>query len=307
MPETLFECSEEFLIYLGSVRGLSENTLLSYRQDLAHFCEFFGNDKSAEGLTLEDLRLFVGYLSRRKYSVASINRIISAVRGLFAYLKKFGYISKNVSYELKCLRQPKTLPRFMSQVEIDNVCRQPEKKELLWASRDKAIFEMMYSSGCRVSELASLKFQDFTSDFRSAIVTGKGKKDRRVYFEQDARNSFMLYLKERKARFPQAEKGCAGEVSRIFLSQKGTALSAHGIWYIVSRYTGIEGTGSHVSPHAFRHTFATGMLNSGADIRIVQELLGHSNISTTQRYTHVTLERLKKVYSQAFPHSGKKD
>ena len=179
MPETLFECSEEFLVYLGSVRGLSENTVLSYQQDLAHFCEFFGNEKLPEELTLEDLRLFVGELSRKKYSVASINRIISAVRGLFAYLKKFGYISKNVSYELKCLRQSKTLPRFMSQTEIDNVCRQPEKKELLWASRDKAIFEMMYSSGCRVSELASLKFQDFTSDFRSAVVTGKGKKDRR--------------------------------------------------------------------------------------------------------------------------------
>ena len=166
---------------------------------------------------------------------------------------------------------------------------------------------MLFRSGCRVSELASLKFQDFTSDFRSAVVTGKGKKDRRVYFEQDARNALMLYLKERSARFPQAEKGCVGEVSRIFLSQKGTALSAHGIWYIVSRYTGIEGTGSHVSPHAFRHTFATGMLNSGADIRIVQELLGQSSRSTTPSYTHVTLGRLQEDYSQGVPHSGKKD
>ncbi len=307
MLENIHECSAEFLIYLESVRGLSVNTVSSYRQDLNLFCGFFGNDRIAEELSLEDLRLFVGDLSRRKYSVASINRIISSVRGLFAYLKKFGYISKNVSYELKSLRQPKILPRFMSQTEIDAVCSQPEKKELLWASRDKAIFEMMYSSGCRVSEMASLEFQDFTSDFRSAVVTGKGKKDRRVYFGQDARDALSAYLKERNERFPQAGHRCACEVRKVFLSQKGTALSAHGIWYIVSRYTGIEGTGSHVSPHAFRHTFATGMLNSGADIRIVQELLGHSSISTTQRYTHVTLERLKKVYSQAFPHSGKKD
>ncbi|MGN0730135.1 tyrosine-type recombinase/integrase [Treponema sp.] len=307
MNKTVAECSREFLVYLESVRGLSENTVLSYRQDLEHFCSFLGAEKNPEDITIENLRLFVGALSQKNYSPASINRIISAVRGLFAYLKEFGYISRNVSYELKSLRQPKTVPRFMSQTEIDRLCSEPQKNSLLWASRDKAIFEMLYSSGCRVSELVSLKFSDFTSGYESAVVTGKGRKDRRVYFEKDARQALLLYLNERNQRFPQAAKGAGAEVRNIFLSQKGTALTAHGLWYILSRYTGIEGTCSHISPHAFRHTFATGMLNSGADIRIVQELLGHSSISTTQRYTHVTLERLKKVYSQAFPHSGKKD
>ncbi len=226
---------------------------------------------------------------------------------MFAYLKKFDYILNNVSFDLKTIRAPKVLPKFLSQAEIDVMCTQPEKKELLWASRDKAIFELLYSSGCRVSELASLEFNDFTSDFSSAIVTGKGKKDRRVYFEDDARKALLLYLQDRKIKFPQAEKNGATPVNRIFINQKGTALSTTGIWYIVSRYSGIEGTCKQISPHAFRHTFATAMLNSGADIRVVQELLGHASISTTQRYTHVTLERLKDVYNQAFPHSGKND
>ena len=155
--------------------------------------------------------------------------------------------------------------------------------------------------------MSSLKFSDFSSDFRSAVVTGKGKKDRRVYFEEDARNALALYLKERRERFPMHEKDGVFPIDNVFINQKGGVLSPHGIWYIVSRYSGIEGTNRQISPHAFRHTFATQMLNNGADIRMVQEMLGHASISTTQRYTHVTMERLKEVYKQAFPHSGKKD
>ncbi len=305
--ETLKEGCEEFLIYLETVRCLSINTVISYRQDLSNLENFLDKEKKISEIAIEDLRLCVGDLSRKKYSAASINRFIASVRGLFSYLKKFNYISHNVSLDLKTIRSPKTLPRFMSQSEIDSLCIQPEKKELLWASRDKAIFEMLYSSGCRVSELASLKFSDFSQDFKSAIITGKGGKDRRIYFEDEARAAFSLYLRERKTKFPEAEINGASEVKNVFINQKGKPLTSHGIWYIVSRYSGIEGTGKQVSPHAFRHTFATSMLNSGADIRIVQELLGHSSISTTQRYTHVTLERLKNIYSQAFPHSGKED
>lgn len=306
-PETISECSDEFLVYIGSVRTLSENTVSAYKEDLMRFAAFFPPDIHLEDLTLQDLRLCVGKMGREKYAAASINQFIAAVRGLFAYSKKFGYISKNITHELKNVRLPRRLPKFMSQSEVDDMCALPDEKNLLWASRDKAIFEMLYSSGCRVGELASLEFNDFTSDYKSAIVTGKGKKDRRVYFEDDARAAFKLYLAERKAKFPAAEKGGVREVSRVFLNQQGTALTTRGIRYIVERYSGAEGTGKQITPHAFRHTFATAMLNSGADIRSVQELLGHSSISTTQRYTHVTLDRLKKVYDQAFPHSGKED
>lgn len=307
MIDLLYDCCEEFLTYLSGVRGLSENTITGYRQDYVHLLEYLGKERRLEDVTLEDLRGTIGFLSQKKYSVTSINRFIAAVRGVFSYAKRFGYLKKNPSDELKTLRTPKHLPKFMTQAEVDKMCLQPESKPLLWESRDRALFEMLYSSGCRVSEMSSLKFSDFSSDFRSAVVTGKGKKDRRVYFEEDARNALALYLKERRERFPMHEKDGVFPIDNVFINQKGGVLSPHGIWYIVSRYSGIEGTNRQISPHAFRHTFATQMLNNGADIRMVQEMLGHASISTTQRYTHVTMERLKEVYKQAFPHSGKKD
>jgi integrase/recombinase XerC len=189
----------------------------------------------------------------------------------------------------------------MTQTEVDEICRMPDEKKILWPARDKAIFEVLYSSGCRVSEISSLKMQDISSDLKSAVVTGKGRKDRKVFFEEDARNALKKYFAERKEKFPQKE------FAFLFVNQNGRPLSSRGIAYILNRYSGAEGTNRHVSPHVFRHTFATSMLNDGADIRAVQELLGHSSISTTQRYTHVTLERLKKVYGESFPHSEKKD
>ena len=302
--KTLENCIEEFLVYISSVCRLSDNTVTGYAEDFIHLKNFLGNERLVSQVSLEDLRMCIGELSRNKYSITSINRFISALRGLFFYLKKFNIILKNPALELKTLRAPKHLPKFMTQTEVEQMCRIPTERELLWPMRDLAVFEMLYSSGCRVSELASLKFSDFTSDFSSAIVRGKGSKDRRVYFEKEARFALKRYLLERKQRFPQCEAGCPLYVENIFINQKGTMLTAHGIGFIVKTYSGVQGTNRPVSPHAFRHTFATTLLNNGADIRIVQELLGHSNISTTQRYTHVTTEHLIEVYKQAFPHSG---
>lgn len=302
-PQTVKACSEEYLVYISSVRNLSDNSVAAYRMDLAHLQEFLGADTVLSQVTLDDLKQCVGKLSRRKYSAASINRFIAAVRSLFAYCKKFHYIQNNVALELKTVRLPKRLPKYMTQGEVDAMCSIPEKLEILWPSRDKAIFEMFYSSGCRVGELQGLKFEDFASDYSSALVVGKGNKERRVFFAQDARNALAAYLSERDSRFPESRE----RVHNIFLNQHGTALTVHGIYMIVKRYSGVEGTNKSISPHAFRHTFATQMLSNGADIRMVQEMLGHSTISTTQRYTHVTTERLKEVYNQAFPHSGKED
>ena len=306
-PVSIQECCDEYLLYIKSVRGLSENTVSGYGEDFKHLMLILKPQMPIKDVTLEDLRGCIGSLSRRKYGIVSINRFIAAVRGLFAYCKKFGYIKSNVSLELKTLKAPKHLPRFMTGTEVDALCIEPEKEPLLWQSRDRALFEMLYSSGCRVGEIAHLRLKDFSSGFKSAVVTGKGKKDRRVFFAEDAVSSLLAYLAERKSRFPERESDGGNPVQEVFLNQRGNPLSEHGIWYIVSRYSGVEGTNKHVSPHAFRHTFATAMLAAGADIRAVQEMLGHSSISTTQRYTHVTTERLKEVYKQAFPHSGKQD
>ncbi len=299
---TVKESCEEFLVYLSTVRGMTDNTIAAYSEDYKKLCEFLGEDAEIDKVSLQNLRFCVGSLSAQKYSVASINRFIASVRALFAYSQKFGRLKINPALQIKSLKAPKHLPNFMTPTEVDALCEAPEKKELLWESRDKAIFEMLYSSGCRVAELASLKLGDFAGGGKSAVVKGKGKKDRIVYFEADALKALSEYLPERKALL--ARLGLPGQKA-LFVNRKGGPLTTRGIRWIVSRYSGAEGTNRHVSPHAFRHTFATAMISKGADVRVVQEMLGHASISTTQRYTHVTTQQLIDIYKQAHPHGDK--
>ena len=296
---TVKDSCEEFLVYLSSVRGMTDNTITAYSEDYKKLYEFLGEDREIDKVSLQDLRFCVGSLSAQKYSTASINRFIASARALFSYSLKFGRLQVNPALQLKSLKAPKHLPNFMTPSEVDALCEQPQKNELLWQSRDKAIFEMLYSSGCRVAELASLKLGDFSNGGKSAVVKGKGKKDRIVYFESDALKSLAEYLPERKALLARLK--LPGQKA-LFVNEKGGSLTARGIRWIVNRYSGVEGTKRHVSPHAFRHTFATAMLSKGADVRVVQEMLGHASISTTHRYTHVTTQQLIDIYKQAHPH-----
>lgn len=281
---------------------MTDNTITAYSEDYKKLAEFLGADTEIDKVSLQDLRFCVGSLSAQKFSVASINRFIASLRSLFAYSQKFGRLQVNPALQLKSLKMPKHLPTFMTGTEVDALCEQPQKNELLWASRDKAIFEALYSSGCRVAELVSLKIGDFSAGAKSAVVKGKGQKDRIVYFEEDARKALADYLPERKALLARLK--LPGQKA-LFVNEKGGALTTRGLRWILSRYSGTEGTKHPVSPHAFRHTFATAMLSGGADVRVVQEMLGHSSISTTQRYTHVTTQQLIDVYKRAHPHSGK--
>ena len=296
----LCELIDEFLIYISGVRDLSENTVLGYKNDLEHLKIFLTPELDISTVTKENLKLCIGQLSKNHSSNASINRFIAAVRSLFAYAYKFGYLKENPALELKTVKLPKKVPRFMTSAEVETLCNQPEKNELLWASRDHALFEMLYSSGCRVSEITELCLSDFLNGYDRAVVTGKGDKQRIVYFSDEAKAALKVYLADRKKVLQ--ENGTLGTTDRIFISQKGQPLSVRGVRYIISRYSGAEGTNHHVNPHAFRHTFATTMIGNGADVRLVQEMLGHSSISTTQRYTHVTTEKLIEIYNKAHPH-----
>lgn len=305
IKHSLSDCIDEYLMYLKGVLVLSENTLIAYKNDLEQFVNMptINRFKDVSVITTEDLRQCIGELSRKKRAATSINRFIAAFRSLFAYCRRLGYIEINPALEVKSVKAPKRLPRFMTQAEVDELCKQPVENELLWQKRDKALFEMMYSSGCRVSEIAGIKLSDVSSDYSQSVVTGKGNKDRIVYFGEDARKSMREYIEDRKSRFGllnlQAEKS-------FFVSQQGKSLSVRGISYILNRYSGSEGTNHHISPHAFRHTFATAMITNGADVRLVQELLGHSSISTTQRYTHISTERMIELYNKAHPHGDGK-
>lgn len=297
----LNELIDEFLIYISSVRDLSENTVMGYKNDLEHLKEFLTPTLDITSITKENLKLCIGQLSKRHSSNASINRFIAAVRSLFGYAHKFGYLEKNPALEIKTVKLSKKVPRFMTKAEVDTLCNEPEKNEILWASRDHALFEMLYSSGCRISEITNLCLSDFLNGYDRAVVTGKGDKQRIVYFSDEAKAALKLYLADRKK--VMEENGTAGTTDRIFISQRGRPLSVRGINYIITRYSGAEGTNHHVNPHAFRHTFATTMIGNGADVRLVQEMLGHSSISTTQRYTHITTEKLIEIYNKAHPHS----
>ncbi|MBO4729120.1 MAG: tyrosine-type recombinase/integrase [Spirochaetaceae bacterium] len=291
---------EEFLSYIYGVRNLSENTLEGYKHDLDLFVELLGNESELEDITLGDLQLCVAQLTEKKFAATSINRFISAVRSFFKYAFRMGYIKVNPALRLKTIKAPQKMPRFLYPSETEEFCAQPEKTNLLWPSRDEAIIKCLYSSGCRVGELAGLKLRDLSSDLSSAIVLGKGKKERRVFFSAETVTALKKYLLERKQNIKKDSN-----VDALFVNQLAKALTIRGIRYIINRYSGIEGTNHHISPHALRHTFATTLLSNGADIRVVQELLGHASISTTQRYTHITTEQLVRTYNQAHPHGGK--
>lgn len=297
----LSELVEEFLLYLGAVRGLSENTVLGYKNDLKELQKFLAPTLDIQAITKENLLLSIGQLSKEKKAAASVNRFIAAVRTMFSYALKFGYIKKNPALELKTVKLPKKVPNFMTQPEVNQLCEQPVNNELLWEKRDHALFTMMYSSGCRISEITNLKLDDFMDNYHSAIVTGKGNKQRKVFFAQEARNALALYLQDRKKVLES--HNIAEPTRQVFINQKGHPLSVGGVRFIISKYSGAEGTNHHINPHAFRHTFATTMIGNGADVRLVQEMLGHSSISTTQRYTHITTERLIDIYNKAHPHS----
>ena len=299
----LSELVDEFLSYISAIKGLSDNTVDGYGRDLLLLQQFLTPELDISSINKENLLLCIGQLSRQKKSAATINRFIAAVRSLFHYGYRLKYIQKDPALELKTVKMPKKIPNFMTEGEVKELCDEPKNHELLWGTRDRAIFTMLYSSGCRISELQSLKLSDFMDNYHSAIVTGKGNKDRKVFFEKESRQALGEYLKDRKKVMADngvEEKDIGGA---LFINQKGGALSVGGIRFILSKYSGAEGTNHHVNPHAFRHTFATHMIGNGADVRLVQEMLGHSSISTTQRYTHVTTEKLIEIYNIAHPHS----
>ena len=199
----LSDCVSEYLVYLRSVLVLSDNTVSAYGNDLGQFLEMPWIDGKADvrSVRTEHLRQCIGELSRKKRAASSINRFIAAFRSMFAYCRKVGYIDVNPALAVKSVKAPKRLPRFMTQAEVDELCAQPSVNEILWEKRDRALFEMMYSSGCRVSEISGMSLSDVSPDFSQAVVTGKGRKDRIVYFGDDAVKAMREYIEDRKVRF----------------------------------------------------------------------------------------------------------
>ena len=291
----------EYLDYLKNVRGVSERTASAYGRDLGHFSNYCANHNIIphEANPIE-VRAFIADLSSEGIASVSVNRSLSSIRGFFRWLVRFGCRGDDPSKPLKNLKTPKTLPAFLWEGEMAHFSQLPDKAGILWPERDKALILCMYSGGLRISETAELNISDMDRDLSCARIVGKGNKERQVFFSDEVREALHAYLPGRRQRI-KAEN----PTDRLFINLKGSPISVPGVRWIISKYAQRSGLGKNIRPHSLRHSFATHLVNSGCDVRVVQELLGHASISTTQRYTHVDIERLRKVYNKAHPHGGK--
>ena len=302
--ETVFEA---YLAYSAGVRHISKKTIEAYRSDLKLFSQWLSeNELTFAGVTKGQMRIFVADLGNRHFAPASVNRTLSCVRGLYRYALRKGLCTTNPAAVLRNLKQPEKLPRFLFPDEAKRFCEFPKEAGILWYARDAALFSSLYSTGCRVSELQELTVQDLKGNCSWAIVQGKGGKERKVFFAGFAQEAVQRYLAERAELLDyvkaQDEAKTLPDTEALFLNCRGGALTTQGIRYIINRYTALLPDYKKLTPHAFRHSFASMFITRGADIRVVQELLGHSSIATTQRYTHITAAQLQELYHKAHPH-----
>jgi len=293
---------QEYLQYLQSVKGVSERTVEAYNNDLMHYSNYCSNHEiNLIKAQSYEVQKFIADLSAESMAATSVNRCLSSIRGLYRWMVRFSKRKDNPCTTLRNIKTPVKLPSVLWEDEMADFAALPETAGILWPERDKALIMSIYSAGLRISEVVSLSMADMSQDLDEAKITGKGGKQRFVFFSDEAIAAIVEYLPQREARLKMA--GIDGRKSALFINRKGQPISVPGVRWIISRYAQQSGLGKSIHPHSLRHSFATHLVNSGCDVRIVQEMLGHSSISTTQRYTHVNLENLKKVYAASHPHS----
>lgn len=282
---------EKFIRYLEIEKNYSPHTILNYRLDLEDFSLFI-KDTALDSIDYLTLRKYLALLKQKNLSNRTINRRLSALRSFFKFLTREGYLKTNPILSVASPKQEKHLPLFLTEEEvvklIDSVIPKDEADKM--ALRDRAILETFYSTGMRISELVGTNIEDV--DFISGVVKvrGKGKKERIVPIGEPAISAIRKYLDKR---------GINNQA--VFLNKNKTRITDRGVRDIVGKYIRIASIRRGISPHTLRHSFATHLLNRGADLRSVQELLGHASLSTTQIYTHLTTEKLKSVYDKAHP------
>ncbi len=290
---------KQYIEYLRSVKNLSSHSIRAYGRDIEEFIVFLKTrGKEINDIGPDDLRGYISQLSRKKLSAGTINRSMSALRGFFNFLRKQKVLDVNPVNGVHSLKTGRHLPSFLFEDEIDKMLSHNFKD--FWGLRDKTIFEFLYSTGCRISEATALNTGDVDLKNGMAIVQGKGRKDRIVFIGKNAKTLLSDYLARRK----HFTRGSDPEsLKALFINHHGSRITDRGVRYILTRFIERYEIMKKVTPHTFRHSFATHILNRGADIRVVQELLGHSSLSTTQIYTHIGLDKLKKVYQEAHPHA----
>lgn len=288
------ELLEKFINFLAVEKGLARNTLDSYERDLRKYF-YFMKTKRPDDIVPSDVSSFLTSLSSTGIAAPSIARCLAALRGFHKYLVTDGLSSRDPTINLETPRGWKRLPKTLSSADVEALLKQPDPATLI-GLRDKAMLELLYATGLRVSELVGLKLNDINLERGFLVVMGKGSKERAVPLGETAIFFVQTYLDQGRS-FLLKEK----DSDHLFISSKHQGITRQMFWERIKHYTRKAGIERVVSPHTLRHSFATHLLDNGADLRAVQAMLGHSDISTTQIYTHVSRERLKKIHEKYHP------
>ncbi|MGA2560277.1 MAG: tyrosine-type recombinase/integrase [Terracidiphilus sp.] len=310
---TLQSLVDAYLRMLANERGASAHTLRAYERELHGFAAFvaerFGNVQEPAAIEHTHIRTYLGTLYARGLSKASAARALAAVRSWFKWLARAGYVEQNAASLVSTPRLPKHLPRVPSIEQMNRTVDSVEPDAASWPARDRAILEVLYGCGIRNAELVGLNLEDIHWANEAILVRGKGQKQRYVPLGDAAAQALRAYLAERSARLAAASNGKRAETPALFvnlqlrgLGKSGQArLTTRSVGRIVKRIAVLRGLSADVHPHTLRHAFGTHLLEEGADLRAIQELLGHERLSTTQRYTQLTNTQLAQVYDRTHP------
>ncbi len=301
----------EFLVHLEKERDLSPNTLSAYSRDLREFSTWLAQTHGEQGwdwneLSRTSIRGYMAHLTRRGLAKRSVARQLSAVRSFYRWMHRDERVEVNPARAVGSPRLPRTLPAYLDRQQAETLLQHAATRAQsldFTDVRNLAMLELFYSSGLRLSELRGIDLQDLDLVSQQVKVRGKGRKERIVPLGDHAQLALRNYLVKRDAQLQQLGGTKAGRLARgaMFLSDRGSRISARAVQHAMVNLLDAVGEGADLTTHSLRHTFATHLVDAGADLRAVQELLGHASISTTQIYTHTSVDRLKKVYRQAHP------
>jgi integrase/recombinase XerC len=304
---TLGRAIDEFEGYIADARRLSAQTVRAYRSDLDRFATFWEREfeegsAAATPLSRIDtlaVRSYLASLHRAKLASRSLARHLSTLRTFFRWACREGHVAKNPARSLPSPKLPRSLPRAMTRPDTERLLEADE--EGTFPERDRALFELLYATGMRVSEAAGLDLEDVDFSARLLRVLGKGNKERIAPFGEEAGDALAAYLPAREARRRTARETSDDDGEPVFVNARGGRLTTRSMARLLKTRLRAAGLSAEISPHALRHSFATHLLEAGADLRAIQELLGHASLSTTQKYTHLDAARLREVYRKAHP------